>query len=165
MQDNQSGQTRPSRESIWSIPRHLRRWYAGVFILQYFSFLGLTIWEKVQQQQLGEDLAEMVLTANRGMGPHIPNIVASAYVIVEGIMLAEWLREWDQRRVERAEERGVEKGRGEGLEEGLEKGRDAERQLWEAWYERHQTALREGKPFDEPPPSGPASDANSRNGQ
>ena len=145
MQDNQSGQTRPSRESIWSIPRHLRRWYAGVFILQYFSFLGLTIWEKVQQQQLGADLAEMVLTANRGMGPHIPNIVASAYVIVEGIMLAEWLREWDQRRVEKA--------------------REEERQLWQAWYERQQAAFREGKPFDEPPPSGPASDANSRNGQ
>ena len=153
MQDNQSGQTRPSRESIWSIPRHLRRWYAGVFILQYFSFLGLTIWEKVQQQQLGADLAEMVLTANRGMGPHIPNIVASAYVIVEGIMLAEWLREWDQRRVERAEERGVEKGRGE---------RD---RLWEAWYERQQAAFREGKSFDEPPPSGPASDDPSKNGQ
>ena len=149
MQDNQSGQTpgqtRPSRESIWSIPRHLRRWYAGVFILQYFSFLGLTIWEKVQQQQLGEDLAEMVLTANRGMGPHIPNIVASAYVIVEGIMLAEWLREWDQRRVEKA--------------------REEERRLWQAWYERQQAAFREGKPFDEPPPSGPASDANNKNGQ
>ena len=149
MQDNQSGQTpgqtRPSRESIWSIPRHLRRWYAGVFILQYFSFLGLTIWEKVQQQQLGADLAEMVLTANRGMGPHIPNIVASAYVIVEGIMLAEWLREWDQRRVEKAREE-----------------RD---RLWQAWYERQQAAFREGKPFDEPPPSGPASDANSKNGQ
>ena len=145
MQDNQSGQTRPSRESIWSIPRHLRRWYAGVFILQYFSFLGLTIWEKVQQQQLGADLAEMVLTANRGMGPHIPNIVASAYVIVEGIMLAEWLREWDQRRVEKA--------------------REEERRLWQAWYERQQAAFREGRPFDEPPPSGPASDANSKNGQ
>ena len=153
MQDNQSGQTRPSRESIWSIPRHLRRWYAGVFILQYFSFLGLTIWEKVQQQQLGADLAEMVLTANRGMGPHIPNIVASAYVIVEGIMLAEWLRERDQRKVEQAEERGVEKGRGE---------RD---RLWEAWYERQQAAFREGKSFDEPPPSGPASDDPSKNGQ
>ena len=145
MQDNQSGQTRPSRESIWSIPRHLRRWYAGVFILQYFSFLGLTIWEKVQQQQLGADLAEMVLTANRGMGPHIPNIVASAYVIVEGIMLAEWLRERDQRKVEQAREE-----------------RD---RIWQAWYERQQAAFREGKPFDEPPPSGPASDANSRNGQ
>ena len=156
MQDNQSGQTRPSRESIWSIPRHLRRWYAGVFILQYFSFLGLTIWEKVQQQQLGADLAEMVLTANRGMGPHIPNIVASAYVIVEGIMLAEWLREWDQRRVERAEKRG--------LEEGLEKARE-ERRLWEAWYERQQAAFREGKPFDEPPPSSPESDDHSKNGQ
>ena len=152
MQDNQSGQTRPSRESIWSIPRHLRRWYAGVFILQYFSFLGLTIWEKVQQQQLGEDLAEMVLTANRGMGPHIPNIVASAYVIVEGIMLAEWLREWDQRRVEKAREEGKEEAR-------------EERRLWQAWYERQQAAFREGKPFDEPPPSGPASDANSKNGQ
>ena len=63
-------------------------------------------------------------------------------------MLAEWLRERDQRRVERAEERG----RGEGLEEGLEKARE-ERRLWEAWYERQQAAFREGKLFDEPPPS------------
>ena len=59
-------------------------------------------------------------------------------------MLAEWLRERDQRKVEQAEERG--------LERGLEKARE-ERRLWEAWYERQQAAFREGKPFDEPPPS------------
>ena len=67
-------------------------------------------------------------------------------------MLAEWLREWDQRRVEKAREEGREEAR-------------EERRLWQAWYERQQAAFREGKPFDEPPPSGPASDANSRNGQ
>ena len=47
-------------------------------------------------------------------------------------MLAEWLRERDQRKVEQA--------------------REEVNRLWEAWYERHQAAFREGKPFDEPPP-------------
>ena len=56
-------------------------------------------------------------------------------------MLAEWLREWDQRRVEKAREETREE-------------RD---RLWEAWYERQQAAFREGKPFDEPPPSAPNS--------
>ena len=48
-------------------------------------------------------------------------------------MLAEWLRERDQRKVEQARE-------------------EVDR-LWQAWYERQQAAFREGKPFDEPPPS------------
>ena len=67
-------------------------------------------------------------------------------------MLAEWLRERDQRKVEQAREEGLEKVR-------------EERRLWEAWYERQQAAFREGKPFDEPPPSSPESDDHSKNGQ
>ena len=36
--------------------------------------------------------------------------------------------------------------------EGREEGRQENQQQWMAWYERHQAALRDGKPFTEPPP-------------
>ncbi|MDE2780713.1 MAG: hypothetical protein OXI91_13710 [Chloroflexota bacterium] len=32
------------------------------------------------------------------------------------------------------------------------RGQKAERQKWQAWYQRMQAAQREGKAFDEPPP-------------
>ena len=37
-------------------------------------------------------------------------------------------------------------------EAGIKMGREEERQEWRAWYERQQAALREGRPFTEPPP-------------
>ena len=42
-----------------------------------------------------------------------------------------------------------------GRVEGRVEGRETERQEWRAWYERQQAALRDGKPFDEPPPDEP----------
>jgi len=45
-----------------------------------------------------------------------------------------------------------------GLEQGLERGQRNERQAWQAWYRRQQAALRDGLPFDEPPPGGPIHD-------
>ena len=55
----------------------------------------------------------------------------------------------------------VEKYEKHRYEAGMEAGRDEERQYWQAWYERQQAALRDGRPFDEPPPgysSQPADD-------
>ena len=51
-------------------------------------------------------------------------------------------------------DRAREEGREEGLEEGLEQGRAAEREQWSEWLARKETAEREGRPFDEPPPGG-----------
>ena len=55
-------------------------------------------------------------------------------------MLAQWLRERDQQKREKTDDKMKEMGRLE------------ERQVWQAWYERMQTARQEGRPFDEPPP-------------
>ena len=49
--------------------------------------------------------------------------------------------------------RRVKELKDQGRKEGREEGRkDANRQ-WMAWYRRQQASLREGMPFDEPPPS------------
>ena len=57
-------------------------------------------------------------------------------------MLAQWLRERDQRKQREA------------IKEALEE----ERKDWLAWYERLQDAQREGRPFDELPPTAPRDD-------
>ena len=54
-------------------------------------------------------------------------------------------------RVEGRQEGRVE-GRVEGRQEGRVEGRVEGHREWQAWYERQQAALREGRPFDEPPP-------------
>ena len=54
--------------------------------------------------------------------------------------------------VEKYKEHRYEIGRKEGREEGREEGQEKERQAWQAWYQRQQQALRDGLPFDEPPP-------------
>ena len=54
--------------------------------------------------------------------------------------------------VEKYEKHRYEAGMEVGMKAGMEAGRDEERRSWQGWYERQQTALREKRPFDEPPP-------------
>ena len=151
MQDNRPEQP-PARQAIWSIPGHLGRWYGGIFAFQYLVFLGLTIWDEVVYRT-GDNAVQNILAVQRGMTANILNIAASAYVILEGVMLAQWLKERDQRKQQEAMERVREEGREEGRQEG--------REQWQAWYERQQAAQQEGRPFDEPPPTAP----QDRNGK
>ena len=46
----------------------------------------------------------------------------------------------------------VEKYEKHRFDSGVKVGRNEERQAWQAWYRRQQEALRDGRPFDEPPP-------------
>jgi hypothetical protein len=118
----------------------LGRWYGVIFAVQYLVFLGLTIWDEVLYQS-GHNVVQTILAIQRGMTANILNIAASAYVALEGVMLAQWLRERDKRKQQEAI--------------------DQVRQQWRAWYERMQAAQREGRPFDEPPPADP----NERDGK
>ena len=140
MQDNRPEQP-TARQAIWSIPGHLGRWYGGIFAFQYLVFLGLTIWDEVVYRT-GDNAVQTVLAVQRGMTANILNIAASAYVILEGVMLAQWLKERDQRKQQEA------------LEQAREEAQE-ERKKWLAWYERWQDAQRAGRPFDEPPPTAP----------
>ena len=146
MQDNRPEHP-PARQAIWSIPGHLGRWYGGIFAFQYLVFLGLTIWDEVVYRT-GDNAVQNILAIQRGMTANILNIAASAYVILEGVMLAQWLRERDQRKQREA------------LEQAREEAQE-ERKKWLAWYESWQAAQREGRPFDEPPPTAP----QDRNGK
>jgi len=124
-----------SRQSIWSVPGHLWRWYVVLFVLQYFGFLGLTIWDEVARHG-GIGAVEITLNVQKGMTASILNMAASTYIVLEGVMLAQWLRDRDHRK----------------REEGLERAREEVEARWTAWYERMQAAKEQGLPFDEPPP-------------
>ena len=112
-------------------------WYVGLFVVQYFIFLGLTIWNETGSRG-GDGAVQVILNVQKGMTAGILNMAASTYIILEGVMLAQWLRERDRRK----------------QEERLERLRKADEEVgeWRSWYARMQTARKEGLPFDEPPP-------------
>ncbi len=182
-QDNQpSYQAEGERESIWSIARRLRNWYAWIFSVEYLIFLGLTIWDEVHYQT-GDNALQTVLAVRRGMTANILDIAASAYVALEGVMLAQWLKERDQRKereaIEKAEravqmaDKAVQQAAEQAAQQAEQTAAQAaqmvaeqvaeERQRWLAWYERMQEAQRAGRPFTEPPPASPGSP--SQNGR
>ena len=55
-----------------------------------------------------------------------------------------------------------DEGRQEGHQEGRQEGHQESHQEWMAWYERQQAALRDGRPFTEPPPAGPQAKNGSK---
>ena len=85
------------RESIWSVPRRLLRWYVGIFLVEYLIFLGLTLWDEAVSKA-GAGVVATILAAHRGMSDNLLHIAGSAYVIVEVSMLADWLREITERK-------------------------------------------------------------------
>ena len=165
MENNQSSRTPTpdpiERESIWSVPARWGRWYGGIFSVQYLLFLLLTTWDEVVYRNQ-DNLLQTVLAVQRGMTGSILNMAASAYVILEGFMLAEWLKQRDRRKVQEAREEGLAEARAN-REEARKEGQRRLHRQWQAWYERQQAALRDGRPFTEPPPAGP--DSPGENGQ
>ena len=63
--------------------------------------------------------------------------------IERGYLMVFWAREKIKEQFRDAQESAEARGRSKSHEE------------WRAWYERFQNAQREGRPFDEPPPSLP----------
>ena len=55
--------------------------------------------------------------------------------------------------VERGITVGVARGKAEGVDEGIALGEDKANKAWDEWLRKMQAAQRDGKPFDEPPPS------------
>lgn len=169
------------RESIWSVPRRLRRWYAAIFVVQYLIFLGLTIYD-VLVNQPAAGLVATILAVQRGMTANILNIAASAYATLEVYMLADWLREWDRNRLRKSrqqarterQQRQQEAQRAETAErerqQTAQRAETAEKALQEAraeanqqWQARQQAAFQAGIPFNEPPPFPPINDNGAEN--
>ena len=143
----------PERESIWSVARRLRPLFSVILIAQFLAFLGINAYKVITVDNPG-DLFDIITGAYERTSSQSFSILLATYTLTEVIMLASWLKERDRKRELAAEERG------------LEEGREAKDREWRAWYERYQAAQREGRPFDEPPPSAPHSKSgNNRNGE
>jgi hypothetical protein len=118
-------------------------------------FLGLTIWNEIVNR-CDAGTVQIILNVQKEMTASLLNMAASTYLILEGAMLAQWLKDRDRRKQREAfdtgKEVGLETGREEGIETGRAQGIREERREWQAWYERLRSAQLQGRPFDEPPP-------------
>ena len=100
------GPSNPRAASYLEYPRPFGTLVRGIFVFQYLVFLGLTIWDEVVYQT-GNNTVQTILAVQRGMTANILNIAASAYAILEGVMLAHWLRERDKRKEQEAVEEAI----------------------------------------------------------
>ena len=140
------------RESIWTIPAKLKRWYFALFSIQVVI---ATVWlvRTAIANESREGVADILFYVWQYMAPAAVSSATFALVIVDtvyGIMvLSTWLEDELKKRrarqikaaVEIAEERGLARGRAELQRE------------WENWNRRREAAAATGEEFTELPPS------------
>ena len=136
----------PQRESIWSVARRLRPLFSVILIVQFLAFLGINAFKVATGENPG-DVLDIITGAYEKTSSQAFSILLTTYTLTEVMMLASWLRERDQERVEKAKEQG--------RQEGLQEGEETANQRWQDWLERRESAAREGRDFDEPPPASP----------
>jgi len=113
----------------------------GLFVLG--NAAGYLIYEEVRMVLSGIHRRDMIAKAvNKAVKAAVATAVAEAVATERAA--AEETRQ--------AERIAAEESRQAEREAALQEARQAERAAVSAWYERQQTAQREGRPFDEPPP-------------
>ena len=146
------------RESIWTIPAKLKRWYFALFSIQVIvAALWLTGTAIADESRNGVPDILTYLWLN--MAPVAVTSATFALVIVDtvnGIMvLSTWLEDELKKRRQRQIQTAVEKA----VEKAVERTRDEEREAvrqfskhLREWNERREAAAATGEHFDEPPP-------------
>ncbi len=128
--------------SIWSVRRRLFISYFGMFSLLFVLVTGIAAWLSYTPVYDVRSAAELAMSAMGMASGRILWLAAFSIITVEvGNVIVEYLI------VDR-----YKRGKSEGIKEGIKEGAKGERSKWQAWYERQQTAQREGRSFDEPPP-------------
>jgi len=116
--------------SIWSVRRSLFASYFVTFSLLFVLLSGIAAWLTYMPVYGVRDAAELVTAAMGLASGRILWLAAFSIIAVEvGNVIVEYL-----------------------IVDRFRRGQKAERQKWQAWYQRMQAAQREGKAFDEPPP-------------
>lgn len=112
----------------------------GLFVLG--NAAGYLIYEEVRMVLSGIHRRDMIAKAvNKAVKAAVATAVATERAAAEETRQAERIAAEETRQAERA-----------AAEESRQAERAAERAAVSAWYDRQQTAQREGRPFDEPPP-------------
>ncbi len=132
------------RESIWTIPTKLKRWYFALFSVQVVAATGWIIWTGIDDETV-RGPSEILLHLWQYLAPAAIASATFALVIVDtvnGIMvLSTWLEEVLEKRKQRQ------------IRDAAVTAREDERQRWLGWNRRREEAAAAGKEFDEPPPS------------
>ena len=137
---------------VWSVASGTAWAYFALFAGQVVVGVWLAVdagWEPADSVsanllRIWERVGSMVL-ASVAFSTIIVEIGARVMVLSRGIR--------DRLRQEGRQE-GLQEGRDEGLQEGRQEGLQQANRRWEAWNRRREQAAAEGRPFDEPPPSG-----------
>ena len=134
----------------------------GIYLIAFAAVIGFAaaiawlsiIVAPVESKQRGLTMLAIALGGLAVAGGVVYLAEKLIYLAKEvAFMVARYIVEkYEKHRYEAGMEAGMKAGMEVGMEAGMEAGRDEERQYWQAWYERQQAALRDGRPFDEPPP-------------
>ncbi len=145
-EDSPSRGVDDDRESIWTIPTRLKRWYFALFSLQAVAATAWIITTAVTDKNVN-GVSEILLFLWRYLAPAAVASATFALVIIDtanGIMvLSTWLQETLDKRRQREEERHRKE---------LQAAVDNERQRWLDWNRRREAAAQAGEEFNEPPP-------------
>ena len=146
------------RESIWTIPTRLKRWYFVLFSVQVIVATGWIVWIGIEDTSVN-GASETLLHLWQHLAPAAIASATFALVIVDtanGIMvLSTWLEEVLERRRERdRERRRIEiKAAAQAAAESARVEAAAEVQKkWLEWNRRREAAASSGEEFNEPPP-------------
>lgn len=114
---------------------NLAGWYLFLASVQCLAALALVVWQE-NQTLAADGIPQTLLDIGKSLSPLVILALADSLLIVEGMaMLAERY-----------------------LRERYNKGREEAHKLWSEWNQRREQAEKEGRAFDEPPPSSPKSE-------
>ena len=163
---------RERRESVWSVPSGLKRWYFGLFIVQVVIAAGLLTRQAIADP--GVNGVSGIALYLWGYGATAAGTAAAiAISLIEswrGVMvIAEGLKEFFDRKFAEMDKKAAARDREQRAAEQeqraaeIKAARDEERQRWVEWNARREAAMSAGDEFTEPPPA-PESPAPSSNG-
>ena len=170
-------ETRPLRESIWTVAGESAKAYFAVFTALNIMNTARVIWfETTQVPYAGwSPMTDAILDGiGRGAlgtaGASLAITDTGRMIMVLAGILEEWVNRRRERRMAEAVAESEAKGRAEGIAEGIAEGETRGRvegvtatdALWRAWNGRRLDALANGEPFDEPPPDIAEPSANGR---
>ena len=146
------------RESIWTIPAKLKRWYFALFSIQVVVAVAWLVRTAIVDENRN-GVPDILTYLWLNMAPAAVSSATFALVVVDtakGIMvLSTWLEDELKKRRQRQIKSAVEKAVAEAVAESrtaVAEARTKERQRWVDWNRRREAAAAAGEDFNEPPP-------------
>lgn len=177
-----TGGNRDELITVWGVRRRLLKAYFWLFSLLFILVSGASWWLEGANAAAGTGWATILMAAMSAAGGRVIWLAAFSIISVEVVyVIAEYIIVDRYRRGFAKGAEGMEQAQQDAAralavaEQAKEEAERAKQELarireaaersdyenrwllhqWQGWYERQQAALRDGRPFTEPPPSLP----------